>query len=79
MEEKKEPVQLSEEAFPENFPTSAKPVFRAVGLLVLIIALLCTAVYNCSEHQQNDGKDTKKQQLQDKYDLDGSEEEPQGQ
>ena len=53
MDEEKKTPEVSENAFPENFPTSARPIFRALILLAMTVALLCYVAYQCSEHPQD--------------------------
>ncbi len=49
MEEEKKTSEVSEAEFPENFPTSAKPVFQGVVVLLLSVVVLCFFAYRCSE------------------------------
>lgn len=43
----------------DSFPTSAKPIFRAGVLLVLIVVLLCFVTYSCSVHEDDEPKAAK--------------------
>ncbi|HQH25991.1 MAG TPA: hypothetical protein PLP17_01230 [Oligoflexia bacterium] len=65
----KKTVQLSDQDFPENFPTSAKPVFRAVALLGVIVAFLCFIAYQCSEHPPENADEVVQPKVEKKIDL----------
>ena len=64
MSEERPAPDMQEDWSPDSFPTSARPVFRAVAILVLIISLLCAIVYYTSEHPEKDAEIKKKQQVQ---------------
>ncbi len=55
MEQDKKSTGSSPEEFPENFPTSAKPIFRSLSLLAAIVALLCYVAYACSDQPEDQG------------------------
>ncbi len=42
------PPDMPKDWSPDNFPTSARPVFRSVALLIAILAALCAVVYYTS-------------------------------
>jgi len=69
MDEQNKAPDLSEDAFPENFPTSAKPIFRAIVILAATIALLCFIVYRCSEHPQEAAEQKKVEKKQAATDV----------
>lgn len=54
MSEEKTAPKMEENWSPDEFPTSAKPIFKAVALLVIAIIGLCSLVYYWSEHPEHD-------------------------
>jgi hypothetical protein len=50
----------------DKFPTSARPVFKGLGLLFLVIIGFCAVVYLLSEHPEVKKEESKnKQAIQD--------------
>ncbi len=63
-EQKKSP--MAEDWDKDAFPTSAKPVYRAAAVLILLVLTLCYAVYQSSEHPEEAQKENKKLKIESK-------------
>ena len=59
----------------DNFPTSARPVFKGLGLLVLLVLAMCAVVYFLSEHPESEKKLEKQAQIKEQFSPDDSSEE----
>lgn len=60
------PGKMAEDWHPDHFPTSARPIFRAVVLLLGIIGALCALVYYSSDHPKELDQEHRRLQLEDK-------------
>ena len=54
MSEEPKTPKMSEDWDKDAFPTSAKPIFRAVALLLATILALCALVYYISDHPEKE-------------------------
>lgn len=59
----------------DNFPTSARPVFKGLGLLVLLVLVMCAIVYFLSSHPEQDKKQEKRAQIEKQFSPDDAAEE----
>ena len=51
----------------DSFPTSARPIYRAVLLLCLLVGALCFAVYYSSEHPEDAAKESKREKIKTEF------------
>ncbi len=51
---------------PDHFPTSVKPIVKAVSLLILTLVVICGFLYYTSETPENPEAELKKMELEDK-------------
>lgn len=59
IENESEGSQMHEDWRPDYFPTSAKPVFKKVGFLLIGILILCLFLGYCSTEDSSDKTDSK--------------------
>jgi hypothetical protein len=50
---------------PDHFPTSVRPIVKAVSLLVLTLAVICGFLYYSSDEIENPAAELKKMELED--------------
>ena len=61
---------LGDDWSPDQFPTSAKPIFKRTALLVGAIALLCSVTYFISDN--SDVEQPKPEEIANKSGVDGT-------
>lgn len=63
-EDETKPPKMAENWDPDRFPTSARPVFTSVGILIALIGALCFLVYYTSSHPTDDDKVKRKETVE---------------
>ncbi len=71
MDEEPKKSVMADDWDKDAFPTSAKPVYKAVAVLALLVATLCFAVYQSSEHPEVEARSDKRLELQSELLADG--------
>lgn len=66
MDNKPKKSPMAEDWDKDAFPTSAKPVYRAAVVLILLVLTLCYAVYQSSEHPEEEQREDKRERIESK-------------
>lgn len=67
------PVDMVKDWSEDYFPTSARPIFISVGIMVLGIVGLCVAVYLLSEHPSDPEKLKRQEAIKERMKIDEDE------